>query len=82
MCDIRVNDAPEIGVIDESGRKSRRGRCLDNGGLSCGGRGGGHFLNETRVNEERAGINCATHRFTEYDREVESRQINIKEKVF
>lgn len=32
MCDIRVDDAPEIGVIDESGRNSWRAGCLDNGG--------------------------------------------------
>ena len=32
MGDIRVDDTPEIGIIDESGRNSRRGRCLDNGG--------------------------------------------------
>lgn len=32
MCDIRIDDAPEIGIIDESGRNRWRAGCLNNGG--------------------------------------------------
>jgi hypothetical protein len=53
MGDIRIDDAPEIGVVDKSGRYRRRGRRLDDGRWRRTIRGAGRLLNETRVSEER-----------------------------